>query len=396
VRALVAFASAVVLVDTVFYAAVVPLLPVYADDLGLGKTGAGVLEAAYAAGTLAAAIPAGLLAARIGVRPIVLAGLALLGGSSLVFGLAQSIVLLDVARFAQGVGGACTWAGAFAWLVRCTPAARRGAVLGTAMGAAIVGALLGPAVGAAAGAVGTGPAFAAAAVLAAALAAWATRIAPPPPLPAGDVSARVLFGAARDRPVVAAMLFVTAPGVLFGTIGVLGPLRLDELGAGTAAIGVVFLAAAALEAITSPVVGSLSDRLGRLAPMRAGLLAAVPVLLLLAVPESALLVALLVILASPAIGTCWAPAMALLADGMEARRVDPALGFSLMNAAWGLGHVAGGAGGGALGEAAGDGVAYGLLAAGCLALAALTRDARFGAPAPAPAAARVPVSAAGR
>ncbi len=45
VRALVVFVSAVVLVDTIFYAAVVPLLPFYSDELGLGKTGAGVLEA---------------------------------------------------------------------------------------------------------------------------------------------------------------------------------------------------------------------------------------------------------------------------------------------------------------------------------------------------------------
>ena len=67
-RALVAFVSAVVLVDTIFYAAVVPLLPAYTEDLGLTKAGAGVLEASYAAGTLAAAVPAGLFAARVGVR----------------------------------------------------------------------------------------------------------------------------------------------------------------------------------------------------------------------------------------------------------------------------------------------------------------------------------------
>jgi MFS family permease len=298
-----------------------------------------------------------------------------------VFGLAQSVVLLDVSRFVQGIGGACSWAGAMAWLVRRAPVERRGALLGTAMAAAIFGALLGPAVGAAAESVGTGPVFGAAGVLAGALALWALRFDPPPPAAiTGDERARLLL-AARDRPVIAAMLFVTAPGVLFGTIGVLGPLRLDELGASAAAVGAVFLAAAALEAITSPIVGSLSDRFGRLAPMRVGLLAAVPVLLLLPVPGSALLVAVLVVAAAPAIGTCWAPSMALLADGTDARGIDPALGFSLMNAAWGLGHVAGGAGGGALGELAGDAVAYTLLAAGCLALAWWAQPARVAAPA---------------
>ena len=50
--------------------------------------------------------------------------------------------------------------------------------------------------------------------------------------------------------------------------------------------------------------------------------------------------------------------MALLADGIEARGVNVAMGFSLMNAAWGIGHVMGGAGGGALADAAGDVTAF--------------------------------------
>ena len=39
--------AAVVLVDTMFFAAVAPLLPHYSDELDLSKTGAGVLTAAY-------------------------------------------------------------------------------------------------------------------------------------------------------------------------------------------------------------------------------------------------------------------------------------------------------------------------------------------------------------
>ena len=71
--------AAVVLVDTMFFAAVAPLLPRYADEFGLSKTAAGILGAAYPAGTFAAAIPSGWLAARWGVKPTVLLGLAMLG-----------------------------------------------------------------------------------------------------------------------------------------------------------------------------------------------------------------------------------------------------------------------------------------------------------------------------
>jgi hypothetical protein len=105
-----------------------------------------------------------------------------------------------------------------------------------------------------------------------------------------------------------------------------------------------------------------------------GLLCAAPVLVALPHPHVAWMVAGLVILVAPAIGALWAPAMAMLADGIEARGVNVAVGFSLMNAAWGIGHVIGGAGGGALGDAAGDAAAFALLAVLCLAVAvALTR-----------------------
>ena len=63
-RRLVLLVGAIVLVDTMFYAAITPLLPKLADDLGLGKNGAGVLTGAYAAGTLSARSRPGWLIAR--------------------------------------------------------------------------------------------------------------------------------------------------------------------------------------------------------------------------------------------------------------------------------------------------------------------------------------------
>ena len=116
-RRLFPLVAAVVLVDTMFFAAVAPLLPHYSDELDLSKSAAGVLAAAYPAGTLVGALPSGWLAARVGVKPTVLLGLTLLAVTSLVFGFAKNVVMLDAARFAQGLGGACSWAGGLAWLV---------------------------------------------------------------------------------------------------------------------------------------------------------------------------------------------------------------------------------------------------------------------------------------
>ena len=107
-RRLFLLVSAAVLVDTMFYAAIAPLLPSYQADLELSKTGAGILSASYAAGTLLGALPAGWLAGRAGAKRTMLLGLGLLCGSSVAFGVADDIVVLDSARFVQGVGGACT------------------------------------------------------------------------------------------------------------------------------------------------------------------------------------------------------------------------------------------------------------------------------------------------
>ena len=120
-RRLLFLVGAIVFVDTMFYVALTPLLPDYADDLGLSKTGAGVLAASYAAGALFGAIPGGMAAARWGVRPTVLIGLAGMSVTTFVFGFAEHIVLLDAARFIQGFASAFSWTGGLAWLVAAAP-----------------------------------------------------------------------------------------------------------------------------------------------------------------------------------------------------------------------------------------------------------------------------------
>src|ERR671921_1012239 len=168
--------AAVVLVDTMFFAAVAPLLPHYSDELELSKTGAGILTAAYPAGTFVGALPAGWLAIRWGIKPTLLLGLSMLGLSSLGFAFAEHIVLLDGARFLQGLGGACMWAAGMAWLVSAAPPDRRGELIGAALSAAIVGVLLGPVLGGGATLVGPEVVFSAVSVVAVVLAAWAWRM----------------------------------------------------------------------------------------------------------------------------------------------------------------------------------------------------------------------------
>lgn len=363
-RRLVLFASAVVLVDTIFFAALAPLLPTFEEELGLSKGQAGLLVAMYALGGIAGAVPAGWLATRVGIRATVLAGLAILAGTSIAFGLVDSYWQLDVARFAQGFGGALCWTGALAWLVSGTPTERRGEMIGFAMSGAIVGALLGPVLGGAASTVGRLPAFAGVAVLAGILAVIALQL--PAPARGEAQPLRLIFVALRSRRVLAGMWLLALPALLFGVLSVLAPLQLSSLGWGTVGIAATFFVSAAIEAALSPATGIWSDRRGRLAPIRFGLLAAPVVCLTIPWIQGRWLLSVFVILAGISYGVFWAPAMAMLSDSWEAIGLGHGLGFALMNFAWAPGNVVGAAVGGGLAEVAGDVAAYAAAAALCL------------------------------
>jgi predicted MFS family arabinose efflux permease len=160
-------------------------------------------------------------------------------------------------------------------------------------------------------------------------------------------------------------------------IEVLVPLHLDELDVGGAGIGVIFLLAAAVEAVVSPIAGRVSDRAGRLTPIRAGLLGAAVMAIALPLPDTAVLVGLFVMLTFVALASFWAPGMALLSDAAEDAGLDQALAFAISNLAWALGHVFGAGVGGAVADATSDTVPYAVLAVACaVTLAALTASRR--------------------
>jgi MFS family permease len=364
-RRLFALVAAVVLVDTMFYAAIAPLLPEYSSDLGLSKSAAGILSAADPAGTLIGSLPSGWLAARIGVKRTLLVGLSLLGGSSLAFALGDSVAVLDSARFAQGLGGACAWTGGLAWLMAASPRDRRGELIGSALAAAIFGFLLGPVLGGAATVVGPEPVFSSVAVAGVVLfaAAWGTSAPAPAPPPTWSR----LGGALAAGAVLGGFWLVALPALFSGIIAVLAPLRLDALGASGLFIGAVFLVSALLEGAASPAFGRLSDRRGRIWPIRIGLAAAAGMALLLPIPDAVALAGAAVVLAELTLGLCWTPAMALLSDAAEHVGVGQWFAFTLVNLAWAGGQVAGGSGGGALADATSDTLPF-ALAAGLLAL----------------------------
>jgi len=372
-RRLLFLVSVVVAVDTLFFTALTPLIPRFADKYDLSKAGAGILVSAYAAGTLVGAVPGGLATIRLGPKRAVLIGLTLMTAASLGFALAGDIWTLELSRFFQGVGSSCSWAGGLAWVIGSTPRERRGEMIGTTMGAAVFGALLGPVLGALAGVVGTRSAFLGVTAAGAGLVVWAATT--PGVEPERQPLSAAVAGL-RERSLVAGLWLIALPALLFGVLVVLVPLELNRHGWGSLAIGALFVATTAIETALNPLLGRLTDRRGLMAPLRAALLGSVAVSLALAVAKDPALIAPLVLAAGVTYGAFYTPGMALISHGAERAGVAQGLAFGLMNACWGVGALVGPAVGGALAGAAGDSAPYLILAGLCLATYLATRAGR--------------------
>jgi MFS family permease len=373
VRRVLYLASAIVFVDTLFFAVLTPLLPHYAHTLGLGKAGAGVLSAAYPLGTFVGAIPSGMVATRFGVKRTVLVGLTGVAVTTLLVGLAQTMWQLDLARFVQGLASSFSWTGSLAWLVASAPAGRRGQLLGQAFAAALGGALLGPVLGGVAKVAGTGWTFGAVAVASLGLIVWTVMTPASGPIERQPLA--MLGGALRDRRIVASVWFVLLPAFLFGVLAVLGPLRLAELGAGAVGIGAVWFVSGVLEAGNNLVLGRVADRFGPLAPIRIALVGTIVATLLLPWPDNRYVLAVLIVLGALAFGAFYTPGMTLLTHAAEERGLDYAYAFALLNLAWAPGQSGGSAIGGAVAEASSNAVVYlGLSMVALLTLLALRRS----------------------
>ena len=124
-RRLLLLVGAIVFVDTMFFAALTPLLPQYAEELGLSKAGA-ACSPRRTRSAPSSADPGRDLRGALRRAADVLVGLTGMAITTVTFGFADSIWLLDTARFLQGVASSFSWTASLAWLVAAAPPERRG------------------------------------------------------------------------------------------------------------------------------------------------------------------------------------------------------------------------------------------------------------------------------
>jgi len=356
-KRLLALVCIVIFVDSLGYGVVVPVMPVYAKELGIGELGLGMLFASYAMGNIVAALPFGLVSDRFGRRPFLVFGMLAMAGAFVLYAYSTTYVSLFLSRFLDGVTAAANWSVGLVIIADIYPAGERGQGMGTVMGAMGAGAIAGPALG---GVlydwIGYKAPFLLVAVICVVAGLFALvsrelkRLAPRGSEEGYGRMARVVLA----YPGIALTLVIVMMGtVSLGVLEPLFPVYLEEnLGLGSTAIGLLFALTVLAYTVSSPLVGKLSDRIGKRGLMAWGLLSTAVAAPLLVFAGNLALIALLFAVCGVTIALFETPTLPLIADRIGGGEEGEAYGtaFGLFNMAWAIGYMLGPAAGGFLAQ----------------------------------------------
>jgi MFS transporter, DHA1 family, solute carrier family 18 (vesicular amine transporter), member 1/2 len=347
----VAFVTFATFTDLMAYSIAVPVLPDLARRLGASPTMIGLLFASFGVTLLTVSIPMGAMSDRIGRRVPLVAGMAALAASTLLFAFSSSLPWLFAARLVQGAADAITWAVGFALIADLYRPDERGRVTGIVMSGTSFALMFGPTLGGWLYELGGMrlPFLAVAAL--ATLSGLAFLWLDLPSEHASRESVPVLT--VLRTPAVAAC--ATAVIVVSATLSMLEPVLslhlYTNLGVGPARIGFVFGVAAVASTILHPVFGRLADRWGARRLTMGGLICAAGSLALLGQTWSyESTIALFALLAATG-ALVITPSLAYMGEATSEAGVGSfGVAYGLYNMAWGAGLMGGPALGGFLFE----------------------------------------------
>ncbi|MDA0256788.1 MAG: MFS transporter, partial [Chloroflexi bacterium] len=276
---------------------VVPVLPLYARDLGASSTEIALTYSTFAATQLVVSPFAGRLADRFGRRPFLIAGLLAYAVAALGWYLTSSIEATLLLRALSGLGAGLLFSVAFAYVGELAPRGQEGRYMGTFGLFDFLGFGVGPLIGGvirdvwgldavflAMAAVMTGGAVAIAVLLPAHPRAKAAAISKGArPSRDADAEATAVVAEARrrrpmpwgavlrDRQIQALFAAGTSFSLAFGTAFPFAAVYLeDEIGASATLVGVAFAAQEFTGGALQPATGWLADRVSRRAMVVGG------------------------------------------------------------------------------------------------------------------------------
>ncbi|MFW6113885.1 MAG: MFS transporter [Actinomycetota bacterium] len=347
-KKLLALVCLIIFVDSLGYGVIVPVIPAYSHDLGIGDLGLGMLFASYALGNIVAAVPFGLLSDRVGRRPFLVFGMLAMAGAFVLYAYSDTYTSLFLSRLLDGITAAANWSVGLAVIPDVYPAGERGQAMGTVMAAMGASAIAGPALGG---------------VLYDWLGVRAPFLMVVGVCTVGGILSIMSRGlkelprsGAKQSYIKMARAVLVSPGVgltlvivMMGSasLGVLEPLfpvHLEGvLGIGTTAIGLLFALTVLTYTLSSPFAGRIADRRGKRNPVVLGLLTTAVMAPALTFSKSMVMVALLFALLGITIALFETPTLPLIADLVKGEAEDEVYGtaFGLFNIAWALGYLAG-------------------------------------------------------
>jgi MFS transporter, DHA1 family, tetracycline resistance protein len=147
-RSSLAILFVIVFIDLLGFGMVIPVMPLYAKELGASEAWTGLLSTGYSAMQFVFAPIWGRLSDRIGRRPVLLVSIFMTAAAFLIYGLAASFAVLLVSRLFAGAATA-NIAIARAFVADVTPPEGRAKGMGIIGAAFGLGFVLGPAMGSA-------------------------------------------------------------------------------------------------------------------------------------------------------------------------------------------------------------------------------------------------------
>jgi DHA1 family multidrug resistance protein-like MFS transporter len=282
--------SFTLVVVTVGFGIVMPIIPFYMEQLGAGGTELGLLVASYAVMRLIFGPIWGSLSDRVGRKPILMIGVLGYGITMVGFGLATQLWMMFAARILSGILSSATSPTTMAYIGDSTSEEDRGGGMGMLGAAAGLGTIFGPALGGllADRSLST-PFFVAGGMSILALILIAVLL--PESLKESDRLEKD-----SDQPIldlrswwnalfspIGSLLFLAflVTGGLMIFYGVLGLYVLERFGYGTSEVGVIFTVLGLVMAVGQGLlVGPLTKRFGDQAMIKTGFLLSAASLLL--------------------------------------------------------------------------------------------------------------------
>jgi|688.fasta_scaffold260049_2 predicted MFS family arabinose efflux permease len=372
-RLIVLICALAALAEVVFFSALAPLLPSLDRQLGLGHVTAGLLVAAYGVGYMLGAYPGLLISSAKGPRATTLAGTLCVVAGTATFAFGDQVAILFAGRALVGFGAVLVYTGALSIASEVAGADHRGEAIGTVYSGNAAGSALGPLLGSAAEAFGRGVVFGAVAAGQIVIAILVSRLPKLPPTPHAPLTE--ILSHLRSPRVRIGLWITSLPGFAIGVLVVSAAYRLDEIGSSSLAIAVAFSGIAIINVFANPVVGRLSDRLGRRTPLLYALVLTTITLIVMALLAVEIPAIILISVTGALVMAVAGPGLALVADAINDRDGDSTQATFLMNICWGPAAALGAALAGMFHSTRGAELSIGMLA--CVAFASVVLTYRY-------------------